>query len=123
MSRRSTALKQKRSFWPQYGPQSSFEVSALLDVRNCPKLQSCPISKKTNNTTLRKCQISYFPTQFEALKFFFMIMFQAIILCNFPESKWANLEKNDKKPNFGPDFGPIDLNLGLQLFFWALNLY
>ena len=31
-----------------------FEVSALLDVRHCPKLQSCKISRKTNDTTLRK---------------------------------------------------------------------
>ena len=28
--------------------------SALLDVRHCPKLQSCAISRKTNDATLRK---------------------------------------------------------------------
>ena len=31
-----------------------FEVSALLDVRHCPKLQSCAISRKTNDVNLRK---------------------------------------------------------------------
>ena len=31
-------------------------VSALLDVRYCPKLQSYAISKKTNDANLRKSQ-------------------------------------------------------------------
>ena len=31
-----------------------FEVSALLEVRHCSKLQSCAISRKTNTVTLRK---------------------------------------------------------------------
>ena len=31
-----------------------FEVSALLDVRHCPNLQSCAISRKTNDENLRK---------------------------------------------------------------------
>ena len=31
-----------------------FEVSALLDVSNCPKLQSYAISRKTNDAHLRK---------------------------------------------------------------------
>ena len=30
------------------------EVSALLDVRHCPNLQSCAISRKTNDENLRK---------------------------------------------------------------------
>ena len=32
------------------------EVSALLDVRHCPKLQSCVIPRKTNDAALRKWQ-------------------------------------------------------------------
>ena len=31
-------------------------VSAPLDVRYCPKLESCAISKKTNDANLRKWQ-------------------------------------------------------------------
>ena len=31
-----------------------FEVSALLDVRHCPKLQYCEISRKTNDANLTK---------------------------------------------------------------------
>ena len=30
------------------------EVSTLLDVRHCPKLQSCAISRKSNDANLRK---------------------------------------------------------------------
>ena len=32
------------------------EVSVLLEVRRCPKLQSCAISRKTNDANLRKWQ-------------------------------------------------------------------
>ena len=68
-----------------------FLVLALLDVRNCPKLQSCATSSKINDATLRKWQKPY-PAG--ALKIFFMsftstsrqAMSQAIILCNFKES-------------------------------------
>ena len=31
-------------------------VSALLDVKHCPKLQSCAISRKTKDAALRKRQ-------------------------------------------------------------------
>ena len=41
----------KDHFGPQFG-----EVSALLDVKHCPKQQSCAISRKTNDATLRKWQ-------------------------------------------------------------------
>ena len=30
------------------------DISSLLDVRHCPKLQSCAISKKYNDATMRK---------------------------------------------------------------------
>ena len=30
------------------------EVSAILDVRHCPKLQFCIISSKTNDANMRK---------------------------------------------------------------------
>ena len=47
-----------------------FEVSALLDVRHCPKLQFCAISKKTNNATLRKWQKPSFQIKFGRLEIF-----------------------------------------------------
>ena len=34
---------------PNLGHISFLEASALLDVRHCPKLQSCAISRKTND--------------------------------------------------------------------------
>ena len=40
-------------------PKNFFEVSALLAVRHCPKLQSWLLSGKTNDGTLRKWQKSY----------------------------------------------------------------
>ena len=46
-------IRIERSFWPQF-LFCFVEVLALLDVRHCPKLQSCAISKKTNDATLRK---------------------------------------------------------------------
>ena len=58
---RPTILEQKRSFGPRFGPakpefapQLFFDVSALLDVRYCSKLQSCAILRKTNDANLRK---------------------------------------------------------------------
>ena len=39
-----------------------FEVSALL-VGHCPKIQSCAISRKTNDATLTKLPTSWFQTQ------------------------------------------------------------
>ena len=35
---------------------SFLEVSALLDVRHCPKLKSCAMSRKYKDATLRKLQ-------------------------------------------------------------------
>ena len=50
-----------------------FEVSALLDVRHCPKLQSCAISRKYNDITLRKLQKHKFQTQFGSPEISFMV--------------------------------------------------
>ena len=58
------------------------EISALLDVRHYPKLQSCTISRKYNDATLRKRQ--------KALTFVSWVLsllvfrqWSTIILCNF----------------------------------------
>ena len=39
---------------PNLGYKVFVEVSALLDVRYCPELQSCTMSMKTNEPNLRK---------------------------------------------------------------------
>ena len=41
---------------PIWATKIFFEISALLYVRYCSKLQSCAISRKTNYATLRKWQ-------------------------------------------------------------------
>ena len=41
---------------PNLGYKFFLEVSALQNVRYCPKLQSCTISMKTNEPNLRKWQ-------------------------------------------------------------------
>ena len=41
---------------PIWATKLFLEVSALPNVRHCPKLQSCAISRKTNDATLRKWQ-------------------------------------------------------------------
>ena len=50
------------------------EVLALLDVRHCPKLQSCAISRKSNDATLRKWQKPKFWTRFGAPNFFSWVL-------------------------------------------------
>ena len=46
-----------------------------------------------------------------------LILFQAIIQCNYKGKVITKLEKIKKTPNFGPDFGLFGPNLGLQIFF------
>ena len=67
---RLTTLAEKRSFPPNLGHKFFLEVLALLDVRHCPKLQSCAISRKINDTALRKWQKLKFRTQFFFMGFF-----------------------------------------------------
>ena len=91
-----------------------FEVSALLDVRHCPKLQFCAISRKTNNPILRK--------------------FQSITLCNLKDNYWTKLEKMAKKlildpilacftPNLGPQFLLQFLSLPVARHYFKLSFY
>ena len=46
----------KPHFVPIWAKKNFSEVSALRDVRHCPKLQSCAISIRTNDTNLGKWQ-------------------------------------------------------------------
>ena len=57
----STTLEQKDHFCPDlglFGPHLATKLfwrfQAQVDVRHCPKLQSCIISRKTNEANLRK---------------------------------------------------------------------
>ena len=44
---------EKIIYAPIWATKSLLEVSALLDVRHCANLQSCAISRKTNDATLK----------------------------------------------------------------------
>ena len=46
----------KPSFWPDFGPFGQNLASPLLDVRHCCKLSLYIISRKTNESNLRKWQ-------------------------------------------------------------------
>ena len=61
------------------------EVSALLDIRHYPKLQSCAISRKYNNATLRKSQKTLTFVSWVLPLLLFRQWF-SIILCNFQEN-------------------------------------
>ena len=51
-----TEQNRKDHFGPKFGQKLFFEVSALLAVSHCPRLQSWAILGKTNGGTLRKWQ-------------------------------------------------------------------
>ena len=124
LSQNSASLK--RSFWHQFGPQNVFlEVIALLDVRYCPKLQSCAISRKNNDASLRKQQKTpnFWPNLGPLKLFSWVLPLLVYRQCSklssyaiFRKTNDPNL-KNDKKANFGPNFGPFGPNLGHQIFF------
>ena len=76
-------LKRKNTGKPHFGPDLGMlgpnlghkyflKVSALLVGGPCPKLQSCAISRKTNNANLRKWQKTNFRPNFGPFNFFFV---------------------------------------------------
>ena len=75
-----------------------FEVLALLDVRHCPKLQSCAISRKTTDATLRKWLV--------------VRQYSKLSSMQFPGKLMNQILENSPKTNFGPDFDLFGPNLG-----------
>ena len=61
------------------------EVSALLDIRHYPKLQSCAISRKYNDATLRKWQKTLTFVSW-VLPLLLFRQWVSIILCNFQDN-------------------------------------
>ena len=125
-SGRSTTLEQKRSFQSQVWPQIFFlEVLAPLDVRHCPKLQSCAISRKCNDATLKDAKNPDFGSSLGFSKFFpsvfpLLALRQCSKLSSYAVSRKTNrpnFKKMPKKANFEPDFVPLVPNLGHQFFF------
>ena len=120
-----TTLEQKRSFRNQFGPQNFLlEVSVVLDVRHCPKLQSCAISRKIKMQASENGKNPNFGPNLGPPKIFpwvlpLLVVRQCSKLSPYvisSKTNEPNLRKR-QKTNFGPDYGPFDPNLGPQIFF------
>ena len=51
------------AFWSKFGPQKFFVGLPLLDVKHCYKLSLYAISRKTNESNLKKLQKTYIHSQ------------------------------------------------------------
>ena len=124
-------LEQKRSFRPQFGPQISFlEVPALLDVRHCPKLQSCAMSRKTYDATLKTGKKPNLGPNLGPPKSFSWVLpllnvRQCSKLSPYAMSKKTNEPnlKKRQKLNFGPHFGSFLPKFGPPNFFCRFYLF
>ena len=137
MTGRPTTTEQKGSFPPQLGLLGTnlgqiifFKVSALQDVRHCPKLQYCAISRKTNDVIMRKWQKSWFRARFQLVwpkfepvppsspppKNRCSTLLQAITICNWRETIDSTSRKCQKS-HFGPDLGLLGPNSDCNFFF------
>ena len=90
-----------------------FEASALLNVRHCPNLQSCAISRKTNDANLRKWQKkAHFESNFGPPNFFPRVLPLLIDIVpsyhsmQFKRKLMNQTLENSNKSNFGPKFRP-----------------
>ena len=100
-----------------------FEVSAVLDVRYCPKPQSCEISRKTNGVILRKWQTLISSSVWGAQFFSWVSPLLVVSYAISRKSNEPNLKKKTKNLIFvGHDLGPFGSNLGPQIFFASFTL-
>ena len=85
---------------PIWATKLCLKVSPLLDVRHCPKLQSCPISRKTYDATLRKWQTFFMVLPLLVVRHvpsYHPIQFQGKLM----NQTWKD---DQQKTDFGPDF-------------------
>ena len=84
-----------------FGPQHIFsEVSALLDVTHCPKLQPCAISRKTNDATLRKwLKLNFRPNLGPPFFFFFSWVLNLLVLRQCSKLSTFVISRKTKEPN------------------------
>ena len=108
-------------------------VLPLLVTRHCSKLSSYAIWSKANASNLRKWQKTLDPIwpawqKLEPPKFFWedlplleLDIVPSYHLRHFTETVINQTSENDKKTNFGPDFGLFWAAFGLPNFFlWIL---
>ena len=113
------------SFAPNLDPKAFFsQILLLQDVRICCKLSLYGISRKTNESNLRKLQ----KTLFRAPTIVFRIFNLFQMFCKL--SLYEILRKTNKpnlrkqlKTQFWPDFGPFCSNLDPNVFFREFYLY
>ena len=124
---RPTTLEQKKSLQPQFapvrpwfGPQIIFEVSALLDVRHCPKLQSCAISRKANDAYLKNGKNPYFEPNFGCPNFFFFFFCKFYLYQLHIVRSYHPIQFTGKLMNQNGEFWP---KLGPPKFFHEFYLY
>ena len=118
---------EKPNFGPNFGPQKSFSwVFPLLVVRNCSKLSSYAIYKKSNKPNLRKWWKTFFPfgpnlgPQFFFRGFYLDQMLETVACYNcmqFQEKRLIQTQENGEKPHFGSDLDPLGSNSNHQIFF------
>ena len=103
-----------------------FDVSPLLYVRHCCKLQSCAISRKTdvrkpweNGEKTLILELIWGPLIFFSWVLPLLVIWHCSKLSSYAILRQTNEpnQRNGKKPNFGPDFGLFGSNLGAQNFF------
>ena len=102
---------------------------AEVTIKHCPELQSCAISKKTNDANLRKWWKTKFQVQFSAPKIFLLILTLLIELVpsyrymQFKEKLMNHTWENGIKPNFTSNFDPFGPNLGSRNFCHRFYFY
>ena len=103
---------------------------------HCPKLQSCAISKKTNDANLRKWRkhnfrpnFGPFGTNLNPPPKFLLWVLPVLVVRNYSKlSSYATSRKtnqtstNGEKPRFGPDFGWFGPNLSQTFFYFFFIL-
>ena len=130
---------QKNSNNPNFGlnlpaPPPTPKIKGLLVpvVRQCSKLSSYAISKKTNKPSFKKClKKTNFGPIFGAFgpplpppinsfcRFSLHYQLDIVLSCHpmqFKEKLTKQTWENAQKTNVGPDFGLFGSNLGLQIF-------
>ena len=116
-------IRMEKTLHPWFGSQSFFlEISALLDVRHCPKLQSCAIPIKTNDANLRKWQKYNFGSHFGPPIFFcgFYLHYLDIVPSYHPIQLKGKLMKQTWRKLWKTIFGLI---LACLVHIWTLQFF
>ena len=123
------------NFRPNLEPPKFFSwVLLLLTVKQCSKLSSYAISSKTNKQNLKNdknlilghIRAKFAPPPpphfFAILPLLVTDIVPSYHSMQFKEKLMNQTWENNKKPNFGPDFGLFDPHWSPKNFFWQVHL-